>query len=89
MREPVIPQLDAEEFLRWDARQSSKFELHHGFVLAFGGGTVDLDCIAFNLRVALQRLFATPCRSFGADVNVRMAATAFYYCDAGVVCTPI
>lgn len=85
MREPVIPQLNADEFLRWDARQSSKFELHHGFVLAFAGGSIDHDRIGFNIRTALERLFPSPCRTFGADVKLKVGPTTFFYCDAGVI----
>jgi hypothetical protein len=54
MREPLIPQLDAEEFLHWEARQMQKHGLHHGFVVAFAGGTIDRDTIAFNLRSKLS-----------------------------------
>lgn len=86
MREPVTPQLDADEYLRWEARQPEKFELHHGFAVAFAGGSIDHDRIAFNVRTALERLFPAPCRSFGADVKVRVAAAGFFYADAGVVC---
>jgi len=27
MREPIVPQLELEAFLRWEARQHTKFEL--------------------------------------------------------------
>jgi Uma2 family endonuclease len=89
MREPVVPQLDAEEYLRWEARQQAKFELHHGFIMAFAGETIDHDRIGFNLQNAFERLFPAPCRSFGADVKIRVASSTFYYADAGVVCTDI
>jgi Uma2 family endonuclease len=89
MPQPIIPQLDADEYLRWEARQPSKFELHHGFAVAFAGGSIDHDCIAFNVRTALNRLFPAPCRSFGADVKVRVAADVFFYADAGVVCVEV
>jgi Uma2 family endonuclease len=86
MREPIVPQLDAEEFLRWEARQSSKFELHHGFVVAFAGGSADHDTIGFNVRSALNRLFPAPCRTFGADLKIRVGAAQFFYGVVGVVC---
>jgi Uma2 family endonuclease len=86
MREPVLPQLNADEYLHWEARQPEKFELHHGFVMAFAGGTLDHDRIGLNLRIAFDRLFPEPCRSFGADVKVRVSASTFYYADAGIVC---
>jgi len=86
VREPVIPQLAEREFLSWEAAQDGKFELHHGFVMAFAGGTVDHDTIAFNIRTALSTLFPAPCRTFGSDVKLRAASDVFYYADAGVVC---
>ncbi len=89
MREPIVPQLAEREFLIWEAAQSLKFELHRGFVMAFAGGTVDHDTIAFNVRAALDRLFLPPCRTFGADVKLRVASDTFYYADAGVVCEPV
>ncbi|MGP6156900.1 MAG: Uma2 family endonuclease [Vulcanimicrobiaceae bacterium] len=85
MREPIIPQLAEREFLSWEAAQDGKFELHRGFVMAFAGGTIDHDTIAFNLRACLDRLFPAPCRTFGADVKVRVSADTFSYADAGVV----
>ena len=86
MRKPVIPQLAAREFLGWEAAQDEKFELHRGFVMAFAGGTVDHDTIAFNLRSAFDRLFSPARRTFGSDVKVRLNADTFYYADAGVFC---
>ena len=89
MREPFVPQLDAEEFLRWDARQDAKFELHDGFVLSFAGGSADHDRISFNLRTILEALYSAPCRSFGTDLKIRVGKSSFYYCDAGVVCSEL
>jgi Uma2 family endonuclease len=89
MREPVVPQLDAEEFLRWEARQDAKFELHDGFVLSFAGGSADHDRISFNLRTILEALYPAPCRSFGTDLKIRVGKSSFYYCDAGVVCSDL
>jgi Uma2 family endonuclease len=89
MREPIIPQLAEREFLSWEAAQDGKFELHRGFVMAFADGTVDHDTIALNLRSALHRLFPAPCRTFGADVKLRVASDTFYYADAGVVCEAV
>jgi hypothetical protein len=57
--------------------------------MAFAGGTVDHDTIAFNLRASLDRLFPAPCRTFGSDVNLRVASDTFYYADTGVVCEAV
>ncbi len=89
MREPIVPNLDAETYLLWESRQRDRFELHHGFAVAFAGGTADHDRIAHNLRVALDRLFPEPCRSFGSDFKIRVDAQTFYYPDASVVCAEI
>lgn len=70
----------------WESRQRDRFKLHHGFVVAFAGGTLDHDRIGLNLRMAFDRLFMSPCRSFGTDVKVRADVATFYYPDAGVVC---
>jgi Uma2 family endonuclease len=86
MREPLIPQLDAEEFLHWENRQQDRFELHHGFIVAFAGGTIDHDTIATNVRVLLRKMYPSPCRSFGSDVKVRISESIVFYPDAGVVC---
>jgi len=86
MREPVIPELDAETYLLWESRQRDRHELHHGFVVAFAGGTLDHDRIALNLRNLFDAAFPAPCRSFGSDVRVRADTATFFYADAGVVC---
>ena len=89
MREPVIPQLDADEYLHWENRQRERFELHHGFVVAFARGTVDHDTIAFNARVALSQAFPAPCRTLGSDVEIKVSDDVVNYPDATVVCEPI
>jgi len=89
MREPIVPQLDAEEFLHWEARQRDRYELRHGFVLAFAGGTADHATIALNLSVALRRAFPLPCRVFGSDLKIAIGSNTFYYADAAVTCREI
>lgn len=89
MREPITPQMTADEFLRWAEPQEDKFELHHGFAIAFAGGTLDHDGISYNLRRIFERLYRPPCKTFGFDVRVRVADAVYYYCDAGVVCEPV
>lgn len=85
MREPVVPQFDADTYLMWESRQRERFELHHGFLVAFAGSTVDHDRISFNLRNALDRLFPAPCRSFGSNLKIRIDDGNFFYSDAGVL----
>ena len=89
MREPFVPQFDAETYLMWESRQHERFELHHGFVVAFAGGTIHHDRVAFNLRNAFDALFPAPCQSFGSDVKVQVDVQTFLYPDAGVVCEDV
>jgi Uma2 family endonuclease len=86
---PVLPQLNGDDYLRWEARQPAKFELHEGFVMAFAGGTIDHGRIALNLQVAFDRLFPAPCQAFGSDVKIRVSASTFYYADAGTICVDV
>jgi Uma2 family endonuclease len=88
MKEPVVLQLIGPEYLSWEARQERKFELHRGFVLAFAGGTIDHDTIAFNVRSAFDRLFPE-CRTFGSGVKIRVAEDTYYYPDVSLVCEPV
>jgi Uma2 family endonuclease len=86
MREPIVPELEKSEYLAWESRQRDRFELHHGFIVAFAGGTLDHDTISLNLQIALRSGFPPPCRVFGPNVKIEISATTFYYADAGVTC---
>ncbi len=89
MREPVIPQLTSDEYFAWERRQHDRFELHHGFIVSFAGGTTNHDLIGFNVRVVLKRAFPSPCRTFGSDLKIQVADSTVYYADAGVDCEPL
>ena len=89
MCEPLTPELHADEFLSWEARQSEKYELHHGFIFAFAGGSLDHAHISANLVAALRRSFPAPCRAIGSDIKVRIGESTFYYPDATVVCAEV
>lgn len=88
MREPIVPQLEGDEYLLWEARQSERHELHHGFVVAFSGGTRAHGTIALNLQIVLRRVFPSPCETFGSDVKIEISASTFLYPDASVSCEP-
>ncbi len=66
-----------------------RFELHHGFVVARAGGTIDHDRVAHNLRNAVDRLYPEPCLAFGSDVKIQVDARTFFYPDAGVICSEV
>jgi Uma2 family endonuclease len=89
MRDPVVPQLERSEYLAWEARQSDRFELHHGFVVEVAGEMLDHDTISLNIQIALRRGFPAPCRVFGPAVKIEITSTTVYYGDAGVVCDGI
>jgi Uma2 family endonuclease len=89
VREPIVPQLDGPAFLLWEEAQADRYELHHGFVFAFAGGTADHDRVAFNTRGLLERAYPAPCRTFGSDVKVRVARDTYYYPDVTVAGEPV
>lgn len=89
MRQPIVPQLEGPSFILWEHAQRERYELHRGFVFAFAGGTIIHDRLAFNMRVALEGLFSTPCRTTGSDVKVRISQDTYYYPDVTVTCEPI
>lgn len=89
MRQPILPQLDGPSYLLWEQSQPERYELHHGFIYAFAGGTIIHDRLAFNMRVALESRLSPPCRTTGSDVKVRISRDAYYYPDVTVTCEPI
>lgn len=89
MRQPILPELDGASFLQWETAQRERYELHHGFVYAFAGGTLDHDQLAFNARLLLRRAFPPPCRVAGSDVKVHVATKSYYYPDVTVTCDPV
>jgi len=85
----IIPELEGDEFLMWEARQPGRYELHHGFVVAFAGGSVAHATIALNLQILLRQTFPAPCRVFGSDLKIEIARRTYYYPDASVACEPL
>ncbi|BCX87899.1 hypothetical protein MIN45_P0266 [Methylomarinovum tepidoasis] len=81
--------LTAEEYL--DFEQKS-FEIKHeylaGEIWAMVGGTDRHNIVALNLASFLKaKLRGTPCRTFMADMKLRIdAADAFFYPDVFVTC---
>lgn len=89
MKDPVAPQFSEAQYLAFEEAGSEKYELHHGFLVAFAGGTIGHDALAFEMRKLLERIYPAPCRTIGSDVKLRIAEDLFYYADAGVICEPI
>ena len=81
--------MSAQDFLAWDATQTVRHEFVGGEVFAMAGAGEAHVTVAGNLYVALrQHLAGTPCRTFIADMKLRVeAADAFFYPDVMVCCS--
>lgn len=82
-------QYTEHDYLRWENARSEKFELHHGFVVAFAGGTIEHNQIALRMRDILKVLFAEPRLVFTSEIKVKTATDMFFYPDVGVVCEAV
>jgi Uma2 family endonuclease len=80
----------AAEFLVWEESQVEKHEFVEGEVFAMTGARQDHVVVSLNIASALkQRLRGTPCRSYMADMKLKVeAADAFFYPDVMVSCHP-
>lgn len=85
---PKLP-MTAADFLAWDQDQTVKYEFVRGEVFAMAGAGEAHVTVAGNLYVALrQHLQGSPCRTFIADMKLRVeAADAFFYPDVMVTCS--
>jgi Uma2 family endonuclease len=86
----IRPRLSAEDFLAWDAQQPLKHEYVQGEVFAMAGADERHVTAAGNLYAALRsHLRGTPCRTYIADMKLRVeAADAYFYPDVMVCCSP-
>ncbi|MDD1622916.1 MAG: Uma2 family endonuclease [Methylococcaceae bacterium] len=80
----------AEDFLAWEETQVEKHEFVAGEVFAMSGARQDHVLVSGNIYASLkQRLRGTPCRSYMADMKLKVeAADAFFYPDVMVSCHP-
>lgn len=78
----------AEDYLAWEETQAEKHEFVAGEVFAMVGARQDHVVVSLNIASALrQRLRGTPCRSYMADMKLKVeAADAFFYPDVMVSC---
>jgi Uma2 family endonuclease len=90
MGEAASTGFTSEEFLAWEAEQPGKHEFVAGEIFAMGGASDRHATISLNIASALRDyLRGGPCRSFMADMKVRVdAADAFFYPDVLVTCDP-
>ncbi len=86
----LTTQLTYDGYLAWEASQPGKHEFFKGQVFAMVGPQRVHGEIVRNLTVALQtHLRGTPCRSYSADMKLRVAAAdAVFYPDLFVTCDP-
>lgn len=84
------PPMSAADFLAWDATQTVKHEFVRGELFAMAGAGEAHVTAAGNVYAALRlHLKGSPCRTFIADMKLRVeAADAFYYPDVMVTCSP-
>ncbi len=85
-----IPLLSEVEYLNSERKASVRHEYVAGQVFAMAGGTKGHNTIAGNVFAALKaHLRGRPCRTYIADMKVRVAsAQSFYYPDVVVTCHP-
>jgi Uma2 family endonuclease len=84
----IQPRRSAADFLAWDAQQSLKHEFVRGAVFAMAGADERHVTAAGNLYLALRaHLRGTACRTYIADMKLRVeAADAYFYPDVMVCC---
>lgn len=82
--------MSVAEFLTWEEKRELRWEFDGFAPVAMTGGTEAHGIIQLNLVAALNgRLRSTPCRAYGSNIKVKLAADRIRYPDAFVVCTPV
>jgi Uma2 family endonuclease len=83
------PKMSAEDFLAWDVHETLRHEFVRGEVFLMAGGEDSNATTAMNIGMALRtHLRGTPCRTFLADVKLRVeAADCYFYPDVMVTCS--
>jgi Uma2 family endonuclease len=81
--------MSAADFLAWDRDQTLRHEFVRGEVFLMAGGEDGHATSAGNIYLALRtHLRGTPCRTFFADVKLRVeAADCYFYPDVMVTCS--
>jgi Uma2 family endonuclease len=81
--------LSSVDFLAWDATQATRHEFVRGEMFAMAGAGERHVTVALNVAMALrQHLAGTPCRTFIADMKLRVEAADAYFCpDVMVTCS--
>ncbi len=84
-----VGKITADEFLDWEAKQSSKHEFIGGEVFAMVGVTRQHATVAGNVfALLMQHLRGTRCRVYISDMKLRLEESdAFFYPDVFVTCS--
>ncbi len=88
MRPAVHSRCTEEEYLALERATEARHEFLAGEVFAMGGASERHNLIATNLvRELSQQLKGRPCKTYSADMRVRVASSGLYtYPDVVVVC---
>lgn len=80
----------AQDYLAWELLAPTKHEFVQGETFAMAGAGESHVTISLNIASALkQHLRGTPCRTYMADMKVRVQAVdGFFYPDVLVTCSP-
>ena len=82
----VLTHLSAEEYLRWELSTDIKHQFIDGEIYAMGGASENHNLLAGNIFNEFKiRLKGRPCRTFMADMKLRVAED-FFYPDVMVIC---
>jgi Uma2 family endonuclease len=84
-----LSRMSAQDFLAWDQHEPLRHEFVRGEVFLMAGGEDRNATTAMNIGMALRaHLRGTPCRTFLADVKLRVeAADCYFYPDVMVTCS--
>ncbi len=85
----TIP-LTVADYLELDNRSAEKYEWYQGAIWAMGGASDRHVTVSLNLFMQLrQKLKASRCKTYIADMRVRVEAIdAYFYPDLLVTCSP-
>jgi hypothetical protein len=85
MSERAVSRMTAGEFLEWCLHQEGRFELVNGVPVAMTGAKQRHDRIVINAQFALTGwLRGKTCRTFSADIGIRIPAGNVRRPDVGV-----
>ncbi len=83
---PAVP-LTEEQYLEIERRAESKSEFHDGQMFPMAGGSPNHSLLANRIGALLDRQMPFGCRTFNADLRIKIASFGLYtYADCSVIC---